>query len=353
MGPWGQVIFAGKIWCVSSLIWHYLLIRPPVLMSYASNWLVCSDFFILYLSVSHDRNTLTRQVHLPRVWPHRLSCICRSGFRHDWQCRFGLAWLCYLVGWCRGFWWAVAWLQVIRWCLNIEIYTKLVIWMGNLIDHHCRFLGYTVYGIPGISCFGITTGSCQLALKICLSMGRTVYQVILWYFMNLYFCWTVHPASKGNEQDNYDILWPSPHIVEIDWFHYVLGLTLEPWRFGGRSMLFFLQRGTGEYSDRVSGYINVPTNMFLLLLQRLHQNFLWLAGPLALDPSTSSPKNELHGLPKACLPLNMPLGFVQTTGLPQDWIFFFFEKCRMNLRYLIFGQTHVARNRCRIHMNSP
>lgn len=46
----GQVIFAGKIWCLSSLICHYLLIRPPpVLMSYASNWLVCSDFFILYL----------------------------------------------------------------------------------------------------------------------------------------------------------------------------------------------------------------------------------------------------------------------------------------------------------------
>ena len=130
-------------------------------------------------TVSHDRNTLTHQVHLPRVWPHRLSCICRSGFRHDWQCRFGLAWLCYLVGWCRGFWWAVAWLQVIRWCLNIEIYTKLVIWMGNLIDH-CRFLD--IFGVYGIPCFGITTGSCQLALKICLTMGRTVYQVILWTF---------------------------------------------------------------------------------------------------------------------------------------------------------------------------
>ena len=43
--------------------------------------------------------------------------------------------------------------------------------------------------------------------------------------MNLHFCWTVHPASKGNEQDDSDILWSSPCIVEIDWFHYVLGLT--------------------------------------------------------------------------------------------------------------------------------
>lgn len=146
-------------------------------------------------------------------------------------------------------------------------------------------------------------------------MGRTVYQVILWTFT---FAGLFILHLMGNEQDNYDIFWPSPHIVEIDWFHYVLGLTLEPWRFGGRSMLlFFLQRGTGEYSDRVSGHINVPTNMFLLLLQPLDQYFLWFAGPLALDhldPSPSSPKNELHGLPKACLPLNMPLGFVQTTG---------------------------------------